>query len=191
MSIHHDFHQRIKIDINITNTRNPVRTARRSHISTRKAHSSGPPINLLWLSSRTADKCCTARPYTFGKPVRGLCDVGDVFILTPDVGQEIQNDKRFSFTRGLFEADTETSVSAERMWDPEIDDNPLTFEGYRFFRERGGSNDASGLLVTTNVNHMGSRHGMHSCPGRFFAANEAKVVLDHFLFGAWFRIPFV
>ncbi|UQC90725.1 p450 monooxygenase [Colletotrichum lupini] len=38
-----------------------------------------------------------------GKPFRVLCDVGDVIILPPDVGQEIRNDKRFSFVQGLFE----------------------------------------------------------------------------------------
>lgn len=40
-----------------------------------------------------------------GKPFRVLSDVGDVIILPPDVGQEIRNDKRFSFTQRLFEVD--------------------------------------------------------------------------------------
>ncbi|KAF6808442.1 p450 monooxygenase [Colletotrichum musicola] len=28
---------------------------------------------------------------------------------------------------------------------------------------------------------MGFGHGMHSCPGRFFAGNEAKVMIAHLL----------
>ncbi|KAF6827222.1 cytochrome p450 monooxygenase, partial [Colletotrichum musicola] len=61
------------------------------------------------------------------------------------------------------------AVSAERMWDPEVYENPLEFDGYRFFRERGGPNDAANQLVSTGISHMGFGHGMHSCPGRFFA----------------------
>ncbi|KAF6832623.1 cytochrome p450 monooxygenase [Colletotrichum plurivorum] len=74
-----------------------------------------------------------------------------------------------------------TAVSAERMWDPEVYENPLEFDGYRFFRERGGPNDAASQLVSTGISHMGFGHGMHSCPGRFFAGNEAKVMIAHLL----------
>ncbi|KAI3551186.1 p450 monooxygenase, partial [Colletotrichum filicis] len=74
-----------------------------------------------------------------------------------------------------------TVVSAERMWDNKIYENPHVFDGYRFYRERGGPNDAVSQFVSTSVNHMGFGHGMHSCPGRFFAGNEAKVLLAHML----------
>ncbi|EXF84575.1 p450 monooxygenase [Colletotrichum fioriniae PJ7] len=74
-----------------------------------------------------------------------------------------------------------TVVSAERMWDDKIYENPHVFDGYRFYRERGGPNDAVSQFVSTSVNHMGFGHGMHSCPGRFFAGNEAKVLLAHML----------
>lgn len=47
--------------------------------------------NLMYLSANSL----------LGKPFRVLGDVGDVIILPPDVGQEIRNDKRFSFTQGL------------------------------------------------------------------------------------------
>ncbi|KAF4845243.1 Cytochrome P450 monooygenase 1 [Colletotrichum siamense] len=72
-------------------------------------------------------------------------------------------------------------VSAERMWDPKVYANPLEFDGYRYFKERSGPNDAVSQLVSTSTSHMGFGHGMHSCPGRFFAGNEAKVILAHFL----------
>ncbi|KAK1660193.1 cytochrome P450 [Colletotrichum godetiae] len=74
-----------------------------------------------------------------------------------------------------------TVVSAERMWDDKVYENPNAFDGYRFYRERGGANDAISQFVSTSVNHMGFGHGMHSCPGRFFAGNEAKVLLAHML----------
>lgn len=36
-------------------------------------------------------------------------------------------------------------------------------------------------LVSTSSDHLGFGHGQHACPGRFFAANEIKVVLCHIL----------
>ncbi|KAF9878114.1 cytochrome p450 monooxygenase [Colletotrichum karsti] len=72
-------------------------------------------------------------------------------------------------------------VSAERMWDAKVYENPLEFDGYRYFRERGGPNDAVSQLVSTSTSHMGFGHGIHACPGRFFAGNEAKVVMAHLL----------
>ena len=74
-----------------------------------------------------------------------------------------------------------TAVSAERMWDPEVYENPQEFDGYRFYNQRGGSNDAASQFVSTSVEHMGFGHGMHSCPGRFFAASEAKIILAQLL----------
>lgn len=38
-----------------------------------------------------------------GKPYRVLSDLGDVIILPPHIGDEIRNDKRFSFSEGLVE----------------------------------------------------------------------------------------
>ncbi|KAL6406725.1 p450 monooxygenase [Ilyonectria robusta] len=35
---------------------------------------------------------------------------------------------------------------------------------------------------------MGFGHGMHSCPGRFFASNEAKVALCHLLMKYDFKL---
>lgn len=36
-------------------------------------------------------------------------------------------------------------------------------------------------FVTTAPEHLAFGHGMHSCPGRFFASNEIKVILIHLL----------
>ncbi|OJJ55238.1 hypothetical protein ASPSYDRAFT_71738 [Aspergillus sydowii CBS 593.65] len=38
-------------------------------------------------------------------------------------------------------------------------------------------------FVTTSANHLAFGHGRHSCPGRFFAANEIKVILTYLLLG--------
>lgn len=81
-----------------------------------------------------------------------------------------------------------TAVSAEKMWDPSVYPDPNKFDGYRFYRERENGADAANQLVTTSTNHMGFGHGMHSCPGRFFASNEAKVVLCHLLMKYDFKL---
>ncbi|KAH7389951.1 cytochrome P450 [Pyrenochaeta sp. MPI-SDFR-AT-0127] len=65
---------------------------------------------------------------------------------------------------------------------PELYPSPDTYDPYRFYKIRmqlGKENTAQ--LVSTSVEHMGFGHGEHSCPGRFFAANEIKVALAHIL----------
>ncbi|KAK1673996.1 cytochrome P450 monooxygenase [Colletotrichum godetiae] len=68
------------------------------------------------------------------------------------------------------------------MVDPNNYPNPLEFDGYRFIRMRGDPKmDSKAHLVSTSAAHMGFGHGMHACPGRFFASNEVKVLLCHLL----------
>ncbi|KAF1921229.1 cytochrome P450 [Ampelomyces quisqualis] len=65
---------------------------------------------------------------------------------------------------------------------PDLYSSPDTYDPYRFYNMRslpGKENWAQ--LVSTSVEHMGFGHGEHSCPGRFFAANEIKVALAHIL----------
>ncbi|KAK1674683.1 cytochrome P450 [Colletotrichum godetiae] len=76
------------------------------------------------------------------------------------------------------------AVSGERMRDPVFYENPNEFDGYRFLRMRESGKpgqEAAAQLVTTSVNHLGFGHGEHSCPGRFFAASEAKIIIAHLL----------
>ncbi|KAF4854169.1 Cytochrome P450 monooxygenase TRI1 [Colletotrichum siamense] len=73
------------------------------------------------------------------------------------------------------------AVSTDRMRDPSVYENPDVFDGYRFFRMRATEQGAASQLVTTSVNHLGFGHGEHGCPGRFFAASEAKVIISHLL----------
>lgn len=73
------------------------------------------------------------------------------------------------------------AVSTDRMRDPNIYENPETFDGYRFLRMRERGQEAASQLVTTSINHLGFGHGEHGCPGRFFAASEAKIVIAQLL----------
>ncbi|KAF4778327.1 hypothetical protein HER10_EVM0003167 [Colletotrichum scovillei] len=76
------------------------------------------------------------------------------------------------------------AVSTERMRDPAFYENPNEFDGYRFLRMRESGKpgqEAAAQLVTTSVNHLGFGHGEHGCPGRFFAASEAKITIAHLL----------
>ncbi|ODH13825.1 hypothetical protein ACO22_06865 [Paracoccidioides brasiliensis] len=75
-----------------------------------------------------------------------------------------------------------TAVSSNRMWDPTVYADPDQWDGYRFYNMRhqpGQENTAQ--LVTTSPDFLAFGHGQHSCPGRFFAGNEIKVILCHLL----------
>ncbi|KAG6357569.1 hypothetical protein INS49_013446 [Diaporthe citri] len=68
------------------------------------------------------------------------------------------------------------------MWDSNVYPNADTFDGHRFLRIREQPEHEHGAqLVTTGPNHLGSGHGKRACPGRFFAAMEAKIALAHLL----------
>ncbi|KAF4780766.1 ent-kaurene oxidase [Colletotrichum scovillei] len=74
------------------------------------------------------------------------------------------------------------SVDTYSSIDPTVYENPETYDIHRFRRMReqpGGANKAQ--LVTTSPEHLGFGHGLHACPGRFFASNEVKVALCHLL----------
>ncbi|KAF5565816.1 putative cytochrome P450 monooxygenase (lovA) [Fusarium phyllophilum] len=77
---------------------------------------------------------------------------------------------------------TRLNVDNRRLDDPEIYENPEVYNPYRFYDIRSeAGKDHGAQLVSTGSNHMGFGHGQHSCPGRFFAANEIKVALCHIL----------
>ncbi|KAL1858064.1 hypothetical protein VTK73DRAFT_7969 [Phialemonium thermophilum] len=104
----------------------------------------------------------------------------------------------------LIPKDTVVAVSAHRMWDATLHEAPERWDGRRFLRmrrdeapapaETSGSNGSRDTekprqpqlqhwaqLVTTSPDHLGFGHGHNACPGRFFAANEIKVMLAHLL----------
>ncbi|KAK1561572.1 cytochrome P450 [Colletotrichum navitas] len=64
---------------------------------------------------------------------------------------------------------------------PEYYDSPLKFDPYRFYKWRDTTKDSLAHLVSTSPQQMGFGHGQHACPGRFFVANEIKIVFVHLL----------
>ncbi|KAK1635076.1 cytochrome P450 [Colletotrichum phormii] len=83
-----------------------------------------------------------------------------------------------------FQKATLSQCQVKNERDTAFYENPNEFDGYRFLRMRESGKpgqEAAAQLVTTSVNHLGFGHGEHSCPGRFFAASEAKIIIAHLL----------
>lgn len=75
-----------------------------------------------------------------------------------------------------------TGVSAHIYHDSEIYPSPEIYDGYRFYNKRQiPGNEQRFQFVTTTKESFGFGHGVHACPGRFFAANESKIFLIHLL----------
>ncbi|TIC89816.1 Cytochrome P450 monooxygenase trt6 [Colletotrichum higginsianum] len=73
-------------------------------------------------------------------------------------------------------------VGPTHMWDNSFYENGDKFDGYRFLRMREDPEKRQqSYLVSTSPHHLGFGHGSHACPGRFFAANEIKIILCHLL----------
>ncbi|KAL0942070.1 trichothecene c-8 hydroxylase [Colletotrichum truncatum] len=72
-------------------------------------------------------------------------------------------------------------VNNTHMWDTNWYEEPEKYDGYRFLHLRGTEQEKYAHLVNTATKHTGFGFGNHSCPGRFFAANELKIALIHFL----------
>ncbi|KAF8583781.1 cytochrome P450 [Ramaria rubella] len=72
---------------------------------------------------------------------------------------------------------TYVSVATSRHFDEEAYTNASSFNGFRFSEEKGTNNQ----LVATSLDFVAFGHGRHACPGRFFAANELKLMLAHTL----------
>jgi cytochrome P450 len=66
--------------------------------------------------------------------------------------------------------------------DDDIYPNASTFDAFRFskLREQPG-NENRHQFVTTSPTHINFGHGKDACPGRFFAAQEIKLLLAHTL----------
>ncbi|KAL8353938.1 hypothetical protein RB601_003675 [Gaeumannomyces tritici] len=68
--------------------------------------------------------------------------------------------------------------------------DPALFDGFRYSQareEEGLSNKY--LLATTGADHLLFGHGKESCPGRFFAAAEIKVLLAYLLLNFDLALP--
>ncbi|KAL2878371.1 hypothetical protein SGCOL_006342 [Colletotrichum sp. CLE4] len=98
------------------------------------------------------------------------------------LGRRVMEDVRLK-DGTVLPQDSGIAVNAEKMWDPEIYENPRTYDGFRFLRLREASEqgEKSSQLVSTSPEHLGFGLGIHACPGRFFGANTVKLVMCHLL----------
>ncbi|KAI1086991.1 cytochrome P450 [Rostrohypoxylon terebratum] len=73
-------------------------------------------------------------------------------------------------------------IVGTNFMDPTIYPEPEKFDAARFLKMRQQPGQENGWqLVTTHSAHTLFGHGQHACPGRFFAANEVKILLCHLL----------
>ncbi|KAJ5662701.1 hypothetical protein N7462_011627 [Penicillium macrosclerotiorum] len=74
------------------------------------------------------------------------------------------------------------AVSAHVNEDNSIYPNAATYDGFRFYKKRQEpGHEHRHQLVTTTSESYNFGHGIHACPGRFFAVHEAKILLIHLL----------
>ncbi|KAJ6585924.1 cytochrome P450 [Mycena capillaripes] len=71
-------------------------------------------------------------------------------------------------------------------FDEEHYDRPTVYDPFRFSRPReealaSEKRHVNEDLVTTSVHWLPFSHGLHACPGRFFAANNVKIILAQLL----------
>ncbi|OLN91605.1 Fumitremorgin C monooxygenase 3 [Colletotrichum chlorophyti] len=111
-------------------------------------------------------------------------------IATVALGRRVMEDGVKLSDGSLLPRTTAVAVSSANMWDPEIYPEPDKFDGYRFLRMReGGNNEHFAQLASVSGDHLGFGLGANACPGRFFGANSAKLILSHLLFKYEFKLP--
>ncbi|KAF4628188.1 hypothetical protein G7Y89_g9964 [Cudoniella acicularis] len=67
-------------------------------------------------------------------------------------------------------------------------EDPYKFDGFRFAKLRAQGKGQMYQSVQTAADHLVYGHGNQACPGRFFAAHEAKVVTSRILMNYDFKI---
>lgn len=66
--------------------------------------------------------------------------------------------------------------------DEDLWENPSQFDGFRFQKLRDlPGNESKYQFTATGTNNLDFGYGVHACPGRFFAANEIKMILVHLI----------
>lgn len=81
-------------------------------------------------------------------------------------------------------------ADTQYMWDLSKYRGGDRYDGYRFLELRDKADQAKDAhLVSTSPNHIGFGLGRHTCPGRFFAANEIKIALCHLILKYDWKLP--
>ncbi|KAH7062023.1 cytochrome P450 monooxygenase-like protein [Paraphoma chrysanthemicola] len=76
--------------------------------------------------------------------------------------------------------------------DPELYPDSTRFDGFRHYklRQGGASTDhARNQFVTSNESNLTLGYGRHACPGRFFAANEIKMITARLILAFDIEMP--
>lgn len=75
-----------------------------------------------------------------------------------------------------------TMVALDKMEDASVFGEVSGFRPQRFLemRQKPG-HENKWQFVSTSPEHLAFGHGRNSCPGRFFASNEVKVILIHLI----------
>ena len=69
-------------------------------------------------------------------------------------------------------------------------DNPIEYDGFRYYKKRlDASQSSNHQFTTTDRNNLHFGYGKYACPGRFFASDEIKMVLVHLLLNFEFKYP--
>ncbi|KAJ5938068.1 hypothetical protein N7454_004410, partial [Penicillium verhagenii] len=92
--------------------------------------------------------------------------------------------KDFTFKNGLKvpKGTVLLTPNAAMLFDEEYVQNPLEFDGLRFFELANSSETPEVFRYTsTNARYLQFGDGKHVCPGRFFAADELKLILAYLL----------
>lgn len=64
------------------------------------------------------------------------------------------------------------------------------FDGFRYYEMRKDPDEDKAMqYAMTDKNHLHFGHGRFACPGRFFAANELKMILGELLLDYDFKYP--
>lgn len=90
--------------------------------------------------------------------------------------------KDVSLSDGTLLPKGSTVIVASNYMDPDIYENLDKFDAARFLdlRQQTGQENAWQFVSPTPA-HLLFGFGRHSCPGRFFTANEIKILLSHLL----------
>ncbi|GKT51020.1 cytochrome P450 monooxygenase easM [Colletotrichum spaethianum] len=73
------------------------------------------------------------------------------------------------------------TIATHNTRDPTLwGSEPDKFDSHRFVRMRESPGQENRWqFISTSPGFLGFGHGLHACPGRFFASNEMKIVLAH------------
>lgn len=81
--------------------------------------------------------------------------------------------------------------------DPELYSDPETYDPYRFARLRAGESEDPNQydskemyqFISVTKENMTFGYGSHACPGRFFAANEIKMICARIILDYDIKMP--